>query len=229
MEKHTIAISSLSRFLQLFDGSFPSGVFVHSFGLEPHIVKEKVSNEKELESFLQNLIKYQYQGMDFVLIQKVFKALEKKNLSLLIKIDNDFSAMNHYDLAKASQDIGQNYLKQIHKHFSSDISITYYECIMKKKSFGNELVILAVYAYELGMDYEFFTLFWCKKNLINIATTSLKISRIKPSEIQQLLFNFDAKLEEMIKNKSKGYNSFNPLFEEVIYEHKTLEPKLFVT
>jgi len=43
------------------------------------------------------------------------------------------------------------------------------------------------------------------------------------------LFNFDDKLEEMIKNQSKGYNSFNPLFEEVIYEHKTLEPKLFVT
>lgn len=58
---------------------------------------------------------------------------------------------------------------------------------------------------------------------------SLKISRIKPSDIQQMLFEFDYKLEDMIKNSSQNINSFNPLFEEIIYKHKMLEPKMFVT
>jgi urease accessory protein len=229
MVKHTIATKSISRFLQLFDGSFPSGAFVHSFGLEPHIIGGKVSNKEELKLYLENLIKYQYEGNDFVFISKVYKAFENSSLSLLIKEDNSFSAMSSYEFAKASQDIGENYLKQISHLFKKPISKKYIEAIKTKKTFGNELLILAMYAYELGIKKDFFTLLWCKKNLINIATTTLKISRIKPSEIQQLLFEFDDILEECIQNQSKNYNSFNPLFEEIIYQHKVLEPKLFMT
>jgi urease accessory protein len=65
--------------------------------------------------------------------------------------------------------------------------------------------------------------------LINIASASLKISRIKPTEIQQILFWFDEILEEKIKNSSKNISNFNPLFEEVIFSHLNLEPKMFTT
>ena len=229
MEKHTIATKSISRFLQLFDGSFPSGAFVHSFGLEPHIITGQVSTGSELKLYLHNLIKYQYQGNDFVFITKVFNALENNNLTTLIKEDNNFSSMMSYEFAKASQDIGENYLKQISHLFSFSIAKSYLEVLQNQKAFGNELLILVMYAHELKIDKDLFTLLWCKKNLITIATSSLKISRIKPSEIQQLLFAFDDELEELIQNQSKSYQSFNPLFEEVIYQHKNLEPKLFVT
>jgi urease accessory protein len=65
--------------------------------------------------------------------------------------------------------------------------------------------------------------------LINIASASLKISRIKPTEIQQILFWFDEILEEKISSGSKNISNFNPLFEEVIFSHLNLEPKLFAT
>ena len=229
MEKHTIATKALSRFLQLFDGNFPSGAFVHSFGLEPHIVSAKVQTIEDLDIYLNNLITYQYEGNDFVFISKIYKALENNNLRVLIKEDNNYSAMQSYEFAKASSDIGANYLKQIGSLFQIDIAKEYLKAIKKSKAFGNELAILSIYAYELGLEKDFFTLMWCKKNIITIATTSLKISRIKPSEIQQMLFSYDEKLEAMIQNQSKSYNSFNPLFEEVIYQHKSLEPKLFTT
>ena len=71
---------------------------------------------------------------------------------------------------------------------------------------------------------------WTKKNLINIAVTSLKISRIKPSEIQQMLFEFDGILENLnFKNIGNKITNFNPLFEEIIFSHKNLEPKMFTT
>ena len=61
MAKLTIAtkmkktnLKSLSRFLQILDGSFPSGIFVHSFGLEPHIIKEKVVFKENREIKNQN-------------------------------------------------------------------------------------------------------------------------------------------------------------------------------
>ncbi|MDC0932878.1 urease accessory UreF family protein [Arcobacteraceae bacterium] len=215
--------------MQIFDGSFPSGAFVHSFGLEPHIVLEKVTNILELKKFLHNLIVYQYQGFDFVLVKKVYKYFEQNKLSLVIKEDEKFSCMTSFEYTKSSQDLGENYLRQINNNIEKEIVQEYFEKVKSKLSNGNELIVLTAYAYELDMDIELFLLLWCKKNILNIAMTSLKISRIKPSQIQQMLFEFDDELEELIENTQLNINNFNPIFEEIIYQHKNLEPKMFVT
>ena len=232
MEKHIIhtkVSKSLSRFMQIFDGSFPSGAFVHSFGLEPHIVLEKVKTSVELKKFLHNLIVHQYQGFDFVLVKKVYKYFEQNRLNLIIKEDEKFSCMTSFEHTKASQDLGENYLRQINNGIQRKIVQEYFNKVKSKHSNGNELIVLTAYAYELDMDVELFLLLWCKKNILNIAMTSLKISRIKPSEIQQILFEFDDDLEELIENTKVNINNFNPLFEEIIYQHKNLEPKMFMT
>ena len=229
MAKHTIATKSLSRFIQIFDGSFPSGAFVHSFGLEPHIVLDKVTTSEELKKYLYNLIIYQYQGFDFVLVKKVYNYFEQNKLSLVIKEDEKFSCMTSFEYTKASQDLGENYLRQINNNIEKEIVKEYFSKVKNKLSNGNELIVLCAYAFELEMDVEVFLLLWCKKNILNIAMTSLKISRIKPSEIQQMLFEFDNDLEELIENTKSHINSFNPLFEEIIYQHQNLEPKMFVT
>ena len=229
MVKHTIATKSLSRFIQIFDGSFPSGAFVHSFGLEPHIVLEKVTSIKELKQYLLNLINHQYRGLDFVLVDKMYKYLKSNKLNLVIKEDKKYSTMLSYEFAKASSDLGENYLKQINFDIKKEIVKNYFTAIKEAKAKGNELVVLASYAFELDVDVDTFLALWCKKNIINIAMASLKISRIKPSDIQQMLFEFDDELENLIQKREKEVNSFNPLFEEVIYQHKNLEPKLFVS
>lgn len=220
---------ALSRFIQLLDGIFPSGSFVHSFGLEPHVVLGFIDDKESLTNFLNNIVKDQYQKMEFSIVKKVFNLLKEEKLSLLIKEDKKFASMLSFEWAKASRDLGENYLKHIDFEIKTDIVKEYFSCVKSKKSFGNELFILSSYAYELGLDEETFLLLWCKKSLINIASASLKISRIKPSEIQQILFSFDEILEESIKRSSKRVSNFNPLFEEVIFSHLNLEPKMFAT
>lgn len=229
MEKHTIATKSLSRFMQVFDASFPSGVFVHSFGLEPHIVKEKVTNIDELKIYLENLLKYQYQNLEFCFVNKVYEYLNSNNLNALIKEDKNFFAMQNYEFSKASKTIGTNYLKQIDFSIEKEIVKSYFKACKENRAVGNELAVLSGYAYELNIDKETFLTIWCKKNLINIATSSLKISRIKPSDIQKILFEFDDILEKLVSCSEKNISNFNPLFEEIIYEHSQLEPKLFMT
>jgi len=229
MEKHITHTKALSRFLQILDGSFPSGAFVHSFGLEPHIVLEKVTTAEQLKIFLQNLIEYQYKGVDFVFAKKIYKLLQNDRLSLIKKEEKCYCAMLNFEYAKASKDLGQNYLKQINFNIQKDIVKNYFDAVKSGDILGNELAILIGYAYELDLDIDTFLLLWCKKNIINISMASLKISRIKPSQIQALLFEFDERLETDIKNSFKNMNSFNPLFEEIIYQHKKLEPKMFVT
>lgn len=231
MAKHIThtSLKSLSRFMQILDGSFPSGVFVHSFGLEPHIVKEKVQDISTLKIYLENLIIDQYSKMEFVYIKKTYKYLEENKLILLKKLDNEISSYLTYDYAKASRDIGHNYYKQIKDTVLKKQVKEYFCFIEDEKVDANELVVLSSYAYDLDISIEDFIVMWTKKNLINIAATTLKISRIKPSDIQKMLFEFDDILENIDFNFDDKITNFNPLFEEVIFEHKVLEPKMFVT
>lgn len=220
---------ALSRFIQILDGVFPSGAFVHSFGLEPHVVLNIVNDKNSLKQFLENIIVDQYQKLEFVVVKKVYKYLEEEKIQFIIKEDKKYSAMLSFEYSKASKDLGENYLKHIDFDIKKRIVKNYFDEVKSKNSVGNELFILASYAYELNLDYDTFMLLWCKKSLINIASASLKISRIKPSEIQQLLFSFDEIIEEAIKKSSKNISNFNPLFEEVIFSHLNLEPKMFAT
>ncbi len=229
MEKHTIHTKSLNRFLQILDSSFPSGSFVHSFGLEPYIVLGKVKNYTDLKKYFENLIIDQYQKLEFPFVKKIFILLKENNLNLLIKEDIKFSAILNYEFSKASLDIGQNYLKQINFDINKTVVKKYFEKAMAKHFLGNELVVLSTYAYELDINCDTFLLLWSKKNIINTAYTSLKISRISPSDLQKLLFEFDDKLGNYIKNSSSAIQNFNIGFEEVIYQHARLEPKMFAT
>ncbi|WP_373032348.1 urease accessory protein UreF [Sulfurovum sp.] len=229
MEKHITPTKALSRFMQLLDGNFPSGIFVHSFGLESHVVLEKVRTMEELEHYLHNIIIDQYQKFEFPFILKVFKHLEKENLKALIKEDKNYSAMLNFEYAKASQTIGHNYLKHINREIQSPPVKEFYAAVSEQKSSGNELAVLSAYAYAEGLDKELLMLLWCKKSLITLSACTLKISRIKPSEIQQMLFRFDDVLEDYINDSFLRVENFNPLFEEVIYQHLHLEPKLFTT
>ena len=223
-------LKSLSRFLQILDGSFPSGVFVHSFGLEPHVIKEEVKDINSLKIYLENLIIDQYSQMEFVYIKKVYEALEDDKLSIIKRLDKNFGAYLTFEYAKASRDIGQNYYAQIKNLATKNIVKEYFKEIEEKKSIANEIIVLSCLAYDLDISLEDFIVMWTKKNLINIAVTTLKISRIKPSEIQQMLFEFDENLENYgYENISDKVTNFNPLFEEVIFSHRNLEPKMFTT
>ncbi|MBF7071400.1 urease [Arcobacter butzleri] len=216
--------------MQILDGSFPSGVFVHSFGLEPHVLKEKIKDINSLKIYLENLIIDQYSKIEFVYVKKVYKALEKEKLGILKKLDNSLGTYLTFEFAKASQNIGQNYFAQIKNLASKDIVKEYFLEIENKSCVGNEIIVLACMAYDMDISIEDFIVMWTKKNLINIAVTTLKISRIKPSEIQKMLFEIDDILEKFdYKNIENKITNFNPLFEEIIFAHRNLEPKMFTT
>ena len=229
MAKPIMHTKALSRFMQLLDGSFPSGMFVHSFGLESHVVLEKVTTIKDLEAYLYNIIIDQYQKFEFAFINKLFKHLEENNFKALLKEDKHYSTMLNFEYATASKTLGHNYLKHVNKEIQSTIVKDFFVAVSKQESVGNELAILSAYAFELGLDKDILTLLWCKKSLISLSSCTLKISRIQPSEIQQMLFRFDEMIEDLISTSSMKVENFNPLFEEVIYQHLHLEPKLFTT
>ena len=156
---------ALSRFIQLLDGIFPSGAFVHSFGLEPHVVLNLVNDKESLKNFLENIIEDQYQHMEFPLVKKLFRLLEQQNLGLIIKEDKKFASMLSFEYAKASKDLGENYLRHIDCDIKKQIVSEYYKNVKEAKAYGNELFILSSYAYELGLDEKYFLAIVVQKKL----------------------------------------------------------------
>ena len=183
-------LKSLSRFLQILDGSFPSGVFVHSFGLEPHIINQNVYNINTLKVYLQNIIIDQYQNIEFTYIKKIYEALENDKITLLKQMDNEYSSYLIYEYAKASSDIGFNYYTQLKNHISKPIVQKYFDYVEKKTCIGNEIFILATYAYDLDICMEDFIVMWTKKNLRKIRILILKKKKIK----SQILIHFLKKI-----------------------------------
>jgi urease accessory protein len=226
MPPNTMRTKALLKFIQIMDSSFPSGTFAHSFGLEPHAALGFVKDSDDLRVFLENTVKYQYAKMEFPTIAKVYKYAKVKSLGLLLRLDAKFSSMYSYAFAKAYKSIGENYFSHL-RHLTPNKKIT--KLFFEQAKNPNEIVLLAVLAHDLGMDKEEFMLFWSKKNLINIAAASLKISKIKPSAVQQALFLIDDFLEREIKDIDPNLSNFNPLYDAAIYEHKSIEPRLFMT
>lgn len=218
MEKRITPTKAWITFTQIFDSSFPSGSFVHSFGLESHVLSQKVTTKEELREFLEDLVYYKFIPFEFVQIKKIFSLLEKNCIKEIKTQDEEFSAFLTYEYAKASKDMSKSYRLQL-KDFVSE-----YDFDM------NDITLLSIVAYKSGFLWEDFALFWAKKTLLNIASTILKISRIKPSEIQQIVFGLDDMLAKIeFQNIKNELGNFNPLFEEVIFSHKNLEPKMFMT
>ena len=124
MVKHTIVINmnkktslkSLSRFLQILDGTFPSGVFVHSFGLEPHIIKQSVKDINTLNIYLRNLIIDQYSKIEFVCIKKVYEALRNNKLLLINKLDKEYNGEDSFDVTR--KNINDDNILKAYKKFN---------------------------------------------------------------------------------------------------------------
>jgi len=222
-------IEAIARFMQVLDSAFPSGSFVHSFGLEPHIVSGRVYDKESLKQYLENHIVDQYRQCEFPFVVQCYQALLAHNLKAFIRLDQQFSAMFSDTFAQASRDIGRNYLKHIEALPHHAISKDYFHAIKMQNAVGNELAVLSAYAFELGMDKALFLVMWSKKNLMSIAMCAVKISRIKPSDIQEILFELDVLLLDATKHYLPTMGNFNPLFEQTIYQHRVCEPKLFMT
>lgn len=224
MKKNTTATKSYLTLFQLLDSSFPSGSFIHSFGLEAYILSSNVKNSEDLKTFLQNIVYDIYMQTEFVCMRDIYEAMEEQNIQKIIKIDKNFKASLSYEYAKATKDIGENYLLHVKRFLKTK---TAKEC----KNLGlSEIALLSILSHELNIDLKDFMLLWAKKSLQNIAFGALKISTIKPSSIQQVLFDMDEILSSIdTKNIPKKMTNFNPLHEEIIFTHKTLEPKMFAT
>ena len=199
-------------------------------GIVDPIIGTDISGQKAAKKAQENALNAQIEASDKQLAAN--QLYTDKQIQMLTEQSNKSIALQQqtFEYAKASKNMGDNYFVQIKNLASKDIVKEYFQAIEEKKSESNEIIVLSAYAYDLDICFEDFIVMWTKKNLINIAVTSLKISRIKPSEIQQMLFKFDEILENLgFENIGNKITNFNPLFEEIIFSHKNLEPKMFTT
>ncbi|MDR1975960.1 MAG: urease [Campylobacteraceae bacterium] len=223
---------ALGTLAQVLDSAFPSGMFIHSFGIEAHIKQGKVESAADLELFLKNIITDQYQRLEFQTAKSVYNYAAAEALLPIIRADFAFSSMLTFPYAKAYKTIGENILSHI-KSLEPNQAVTkrYFAAACEKKTPCNEIVLLSIFACDLCIDIKLFLALWSKRSLGALGLCALKISKIKPSEVQRMLFGMDGFLDEALDEalKRSGAMNFNPFFDETAYKHKSLESKMFAT
>ena len=78
------------RLFQFCDSQFPTGAFSHSFGLETYIQRETV-NDAESFTLVKTILNEQLTYADGLAMRIVYDALENKNESKILEIDQKFS------------------------------------------------------------------------------------------------------------------------------------------
>ena len=79
------------RLFQFCDSQFPTGAFSHSFGLETYIQRETVNDAESFTRWLKLFLNEQLTYADGLAMRIVYDALENKNESKILEIDQKFS------------------------------------------------------------------------------------------------------------------------------------------
>ena len=222
-------LSGLSLFSQILDSSFPSGSFVYSYGLEPAVLISKKFGASDLEAFLRNMLFHQFTKNEFYLAHKAHEAFHESKLQAILKWEEEYVCAQSYEYAKSALRIGKIYAKHTQPYLRSRTAQVYLEYCEQNDGFGSELFVLLCLASELQLPSSLFLTLWGKKVLVAIAMCATKITTIKPTQIQQILFALDKELQVALEAKANSMSYFNPHYEHTIAQHHTLSPKLFIT
>ena len=222
-------LTGLSLFSQILDSSFPSGSFVYSYGLEPTVLANEEFGANELEAFLRNMLTHQFAKNEFYLARKAHQAFCENKLQAVLKWEEEYVCAQSYEYAKSALRIGKIYAKHAQPYLLSGTAKIYGEYCEQNDGFGSELFVLLCLATQLELPSALFLTLWGKKVLVAIAMCATKITTIKPTQIQQILFALDKELQITLATEVHSMSYFNPHYEHIIAQHPTLSPKLFIT
>lgn len=220
----TIHTDHLALF-QILDSSFPSGVFAHSFGLESHIHSGIIHDSDSLRHYLEQVLEWQFLQFELPFGEQLFRYAYENDLTPFLRTESLYMTMQNHKQAEASRNIGQNTIR-ILKH---QISTPFWKTYVDSTEHGCELAVLCAVFGQSQVNATDLLSLWIKKNIMTMAMAAPKISRITPSQIQEILFALDREIVLLFDRLPKKPGNFNPGFEHLFFQHDVMVPKLFQT
>lgn len=183
------------KLLQSVDAFFPVGAFTLSNGLEDYVMRNRISNEKDLTEYLKNFLAV-FPCNDLGLLSLAYRSAGAEEE--LLWLDHIAAAMKSArEIRTGSVKMCSRYLKA--RKAMGDLSEGlgwYQKQVREKKALGFHPIALGIYAAELGFAQDELLVMYGYSVISAIVNNAVKLVPLSQLGGQRILFEQMEKLTE---------------------------------
>jgi urease accessory protein len=251
--------AALLALMQISDSAFPSGAFVHSYGLEQLVREQRVTDAAGLERFVTCVLEESLATAD---APAAYAAARAGSLKEVLEIDHALFAMKMAsELREACVATGRRFLDEAYPPSSKEDayplalrersgvmvpvsdtqSTTYSAAVYSKATPGCSPVAYAVVCRELGVDASNVPGAFLLAAVTAILQSALRLMRVSHRDVQASLHRLRPRIAEaaesiVSRSVAPGFNpelgvlrAFNPLQDIASMRHERAEARLFAS
>ncbi len=223
---------SISTILQLCGGTFPTGGFSQSYGLETYVANGKVQNIESFRSFLENYLMITigtFEGPAFMESYDLAQGWEEDKLLELHELLDAMKLTK--ENKEASNRTGKSLLRVASQMLDDKVLIDFYEKYGKKGLSGP--IALGIVCGRLGVDKDLSLESYIFSTLNGLVQSGIKLIPLGNVEAQKLLHEMNGYINNIMettkKTKIDEICNFCPAFDIASMQHEVLPTRLYMS
>lgn len=184
--------------MQINDALFPIGGYIHSYGLETYIQKNKITNSKQAEAYMIQSLKNNFLYTELLAVSLAFDAVRNQDVNRLIRLDELLTAIKvPAELRVASNKLGIRLSKMIESLGLTHKSPILAQYMAQSQQLHHSVVygaLVATTELEKNETLEFFIY----RAASSMVTNCVKIIPLSQTVGQQILYHLYELLDEIV-------------------------------
>ena len=145
--------SALLYLLQVANGSFPSGSFTHSYGLETLLQEGRITDASGLATFADLWLRYSIATSEGGAVSLAFRAAHTADLALLTELDEVLTALKlTRETREASIKVGRSFLRTVSSTFDWRRVHQYHQAVREGRGAGHYATAFGVASADAGVS-----------------------------------------------------------------------------
>ncbi|MBA9025569.1 urease accessory protein UreF [Peribacillus huizhouensis] len=211
--------------MQLSGGTFPTGSFNHSYGLETYIQNYRINTATEVESILQTILEANIR-LDAVFVKEAYEATLQDDSARLAELQQLYTAAKPAkELFEASMKTGRSLLLGV-KNLQAGNETSFYENLLNNSLQYHYAIGYGVVAAKLSLPLRETVQTYLFSGMVSLVSVATRIMPLGQNESQLVLYRLGKQLENypIIEEEFtiENVNSFFPGLEIASMEHETL-------
>jgi len=234
---------ALLALLQVTDSAFPSGAFVHSYGLEQLVRERRLTDAAGLECFVRPLL---HESLATADAAAAYAAARATTLEELIEIDEAlFATKAASELREACVATGRRFLEEanllsggqapgVRQSEKAALLSTYALAVTSETGPGCYAVAYGAVCRHLGVDADDVPGAYLQGTVTAILQSAQRLMRVSHRDVQAALHRLRPQVAEIadgIVSRSfpQSFGTFNPLQDIASMRHELAEARLFAS
>lgn len=184
--------------MQINDALFPIGGYIHSYGLETYIQKNKVTNSEQAEAYMIQSLKNNFLYTELLAASLAFDAVKNQEVDKLVRLDELLTAIKvPSELRVASNKLGIRLSKMI-----ESLELTHKAPIltqyMEKSQLLHHSVVYGALVATTEIEKDEALEFFIYRAASSMVTNCVKIIPLSQTVGQQILHRLYKLLDEIV-------------------------------